>query len=364
MELKIGKRIQELRREKGLTQEQVAGALNISAAAVSKWETDTTYPDITILSPLARVLGVSVDVLLDFQERMTEEECMKRMEQADALFAKRKWEEGCQYCEKLLQEFPTDLFLKFRVASTYMQYAGASFQEDLVKQQMERSIVLFEESTASEKKEISEAAWYVLSGLYCMNEEYEKGLEAVDKLPQPDFDARSMKSSILYQMGKLEESEKLTQRCLYEEIRDAGLSLISLAKIAGKEEDYEKVFQFLDTAQALETLFEKGQPGGTNAMILQMRVDILAKQGEKEKALEEMEHLVDSYIKLAENEKGEVPVYFDKLEWTEGTSLKKEYLLENLLWILETEEAYAVLREEEAYRNMVRKIQTMLGKGE
>lgn len=42
MELKIGKRIQELRREKGLTQEQVARALNISAAAVSKWETEVS----------------------------------------------------------------------------------------------------------------------------------------------------------------------------------------------------------------------------------------------------------------------------------------------------------------------------------
>ena len=59
MELKIGKRIQDLRKQKGLTQEQVAAALNISAAAVSKWETDTTYPDITILNPLARLLGVS-----------------------------------------------------------------------------------------------------------------------------------------------------------------------------------------------------------------------------------------------------------------------------------------------------------------
>lgn len=57
MELKIGKRIQDLRKQKGLTQEQVAAALNISAAAVSKWETDTTYPDITILNPLARLLG-------------------------------------------------------------------------------------------------------------------------------------------------------------------------------------------------------------------------------------------------------------------------------------------------------------------
>ena len=232
MELKIGKRIQDLRKQKGLTQEQVAAALNISAAAVSKWETDTTYPDITILNPLARLLGVSVDVLLDFQEQMTEEECMKRMEKADTLFSTRNWEEGQQYCEELLKEFPTDLFLKFRVASTYMQYAGASLQEEILKQQMERSITLFEESTASENAEISETAWYVLSGLYCMNEEYEKGLEAVEKLPQPDFDARSMKSSILYQMGKLEESEKLTHVSSY----GAGTSSSGVVKI-GKDLD-------------------------------------------------------------------------------------------------------------------------------
>lgn len=362
MELKIGKRIQDLRKQKGLTQEQVAAALNISAAAVSKWETDTTYPDITILNPLARLLGVSVDVLLDFQEQMTEEECMKRMEKADTLFSTRNWEEGQQYCEELLKEFPTDLFLKFRVASTYMQYAGASLQEEILKQQMERSITLFEESTASENAEISETAWYVLSGLYCMNEEYEKGLEAVEKLPQPDFDARSMKSSILYQMGKLEESEKLTQRCLYEEIRNAGLSLVSLAKIAGEESEYEKAFRFLDAAQELETLFEESSLGGVNVMVSQMKLGILVKQGKKDQALSELKHLVMGYLNIVQGRKTETPIYFDKLEWNESTSPKRGYLLENLLWLLETEDVYAELRAEDVYREMVEKIQKELEK--
>lgn len=364
MELKIGKRIQDLRKQKGLTQEQVAAALNISAAAVSKWETDTTYPDITILNPLARLLGVSVDVLLDFQEQMTEEECMKRMEKADTLFSTRNWEEGQQYCEELLKEFPTDLFLKFRVASTYMQYAGASLQEEILKQQMERSITLFEESTASENAEISETAWYVLSGLYCMNEEYEKGLEAVEKLPQPDFDARSMKSSILYQMGKLEGSEKLTQRCLYEEIRNAGLSLVSLAKIAGEESEYEKAFRFLDAAQEMETLFEESRLGGVNVMVSQMKLGILVKQGKKDQALSELKHLVMGYLNIVQGRKTETPIYFDKLEWNESTSPKRGYLLENLLWLLETEDVYAELRAEDVYREMVEKIQKELEKAD
>ena len=53
---------------------------------------------------------MSVDVLLDFQEQMTEEECMKRMEKADTLFSTRNWEEGQQYCEELLKDFRQTYF--------------------------------------------------------------------------------------------------------------------------------------------------------------------------------------------------------------------------------------------------------------
>ena len=56
--MEIGKRIQHLRREKGLTQEQIAAALGVTSAAVSKWETNAALPDIGMLCPLARLLGI------------------------------------------------------------------------------------------------------------------------------------------------------------------------------------------------------------------------------------------------------------------------------------------------------------------
>ena len=112
-----------------------------------------------------------------------------------------------------------------------------------------------------------------------------------------------MKSSILYQMGKLEESEKLTQRCLYEEIRNAGLSLVSLAKIAGEESEYEKAFRFLDAAQELETLFEESRLGGVNVMVSQMKLGILVKQGKKDQALSELKHLVMGYLNMYKEER-------------------------------------------------------------
>lgn len=64
MNTSLGKRIAALRKEKGLKQDDLARVLEVSPQAVSKWETDQTCPDISLLPELAKLLGVSVDVLL------------------------------------------------------------------------------------------------------------------------------------------------------------------------------------------------------------------------------------------------------------------------------------------------------------
>lgn len=60
----LGRRIAHLRLAKTATQERLAKELNVSPQAVSKWENDINYPDISLLPDLARFLGVSVDELL------------------------------------------------------------------------------------------------------------------------------------------------------------------------------------------------------------------------------------------------------------------------------------------------------------
>lgn len=68
MEKTLGKRIAELRKEKGLKQETLAEKLSVSPQAVSKWENDQSCPDISILPQLAEILGVTVDQLLTGKE--------------------------------------------------------------------------------------------------------------------------------------------------------------------------------------------------------------------------------------------------------------------------------------------------------
>ena len=79
----IGKRIAALRREKGLKQEDIAQALDVSSQAVSKWENDQSCPDISLLPKLAKLLGVTVDVLLSGEEERTQTVLVPEAERKD-----------------------------------------------------------------------------------------------------------------------------------------------------------------------------------------------------------------------------------------------------------------------------------------
>ena len=60
----FGAFVAQLRREKGLTQKELARELYVSDKAVSKWETGASIPDTALLVPLAELLGVTVTELL------------------------------------------------------------------------------------------------------------------------------------------------------------------------------------------------------------------------------------------------------------------------------------------------------------
>ncbi len=67
-EINISKNIAELRKQKSITQEQLAEALNISPQAVSKWETNTSQPDTQMLPLIAEYFEVSIDYLFYGEE--------------------------------------------------------------------------------------------------------------------------------------------------------------------------------------------------------------------------------------------------------------------------------------------------------
>lgn len=69
--MEFNEKIQELRKQKGLTQEELAELLFVSRTAVSKWESGRGYPNIESLKALAKFFGVTVDELLSGEELLT-----------------------------------------------------------------------------------------------------------------------------------------------------------------------------------------------------------------------------------------------------------------------------------------------------
>ena len=75
---KFGETIVLLRREKGLTQKDLADKLGVTDKAVSRWETGKNYPDIETLKELAEVLGVSVNELLQGDIKLAENKGLRK----------------------------------------------------------------------------------------------------------------------------------------------------------------------------------------------------------------------------------------------------------------------------------------------
>ena len=90
-QVKIGQFIKAIRKEKLLTQREVAEKLSISEKTVSKWETGNGLPEVSLMLPLCKLLGISVNELLS-GERLDEKRYFERAEQNIMSLMKEKAE--------------------------------------------------------------------------------------------------------------------------------------------------------------------------------------------------------------------------------------------------------------------------------
>jgi transcriptional regulator with XRE-family HTH domain len=114
-ELNISKCIIRKRKEKGITQEELAEYIGVSKAAVSKWESGQSYPDISLLPELAAFFNVSVDELLGYSPQLSREEVKKNYNHLSCEFAVKPFEEVMGKC---FEEIDLPVFGRSISAST------------------------------------------------------------------------------------------------------------------------------------------------------------------------------------------------------------------------------------------------------
>lgn len=117
MKLYISENLKRLRKEKGLTQEQLADRLSVSFQAVSKWECGDGYPDIVMLPSIAQIFGVSLDELVGMQKICSSEEAEKILAQVDMNESKGLREENVALLREAVKRFPNNYTIAAKLAS-------------------------------------------------------------------------------------------------------------------------------------------------------------------------------------------------------------------------------------------------------
>lgn len=115
--MQIAKNLKRLRLDMGLTQEELAGRIGVSGQAVSKWERDESYPDITLLPALANCFHVSTDELLGISEN--EDKIWGFYSQAITLQKEGRYHDAAAVYDDALQAFPADAGFSAARAASY-----------------------------------------------------------------------------------------------------------------------------------------------------------------------------------------------------------------------------------------------------
>ena len=175
--INLGSKIRFLRKNKGITQEQLACALNMSPQAVSKWEMGASYPDVAILPVIAAYFKISLDELFDYDPEEIEEKIQKIIINVGK---KRTFEER----EKLLLDgiaaYPGSDKLKTELLERYAGQIRAYGKTEYKDQALALGEKLIEES---QDTLIVLSAKASIADIYIATGNYEAGKKLIESMP-------------------------------------------------------------------------------------------------------------------------------------------------------------------------------------
>lgn len=182
----FGQIIKKLRRDADMTQERLAEVLSVSAQAVSRWETDTGMPDVSLLPPLANLFGVTTDYLLGVDITKKDENIDAIREKANAYSDRGYFAEAREILEQGLKQYPNNYrMMRDLMYVSFYQYRAASDAKDteLAEKYKSEAIDLGEAILAgSTEDRTRHSAVQILCFLYKDSENAKRAVELAESM--------------------------------------------------------------------------------------------------------------------------------------------------------------------------------------
>ncbi len=195
--MNIGKKIKELRKQRGITQEQLAESVGVSFQAVSKWENNIALPDITLAPILANYFGISMDELFDFSLSKTEAEVERIAEEARN-YIESDPDQGRKIIENGLTKYPENVVLLSGLLYV-LNYSGKPDETIAVANK------IIENTT---RNDLKYGAFRFLAYAYKAKGDLESAKAAIEQIPEIYFNKLTEMAYLLSGNEKFEAAQK------------------------------------------------------------------------------------------------------------------------------------------------------------
>ena len=246
--MSIGETIRKLRQEQGLTQERLAEILSISPQAVSRWETNMTMPDISLIAPICNLFNITSDKLLGINIENKQSDIENICAQAD-LYSKRGYlSKAHEILDDALRRYPENCDIIYNLM--YISY--------------------LQKNTTGDKKYLYDAIKYGKKVLEISSKEYQRH-SAVQILCFSYSD-----------IGQLDEAVKMAESMPFMSISKEMLlcSVYTGNKLyTAKQNKFDNLLQFLsNTLFFMQTKLDSGEMAYTpkeQAILRDKRIELL-----------------------------------------------------------------------------------------
>lgn len=255
--MQIGQVIRKYRKENNLTQEEMANRLGVTTPAVNKWENGNSYPDIMMLAPIARLLHISLDTLLSYQEDLSDAEIGNIVQEMDRRLKEDSYEEVFQWAKEIIETYPNCKMLIWQLATILEAQRLLQSVSDVEKYDT-YIINWFERVLESEDEKTRVCAADSLFGYYTRKAQYEKA-ESFLKYYSEQSPERKRKQAVIYsKTGSCQEAYKAYEELLFSSYQMLSMVFNSIYMLAMQDDNLDKAREMVKKQQELAHLFEMG----------------------------------------------------------------------------------------------------------
>ena len=252
-EINIARTIINKRKEKGLTQDELASYIGVSKAAVSKWEIGQSYPDITFLPQLATFFNISIDELMGYEPQMSKEDIRKLYLSLSYDFAVKPFDEVMEECRKITKKYFSCFPLLFQIGTLIVNNSMESGDRDRSVTAIEEAKELFVRvKSDSEDAELCRLALNMEAFCALSLGKAEEVIELLEGTSNKIISSETLLAPAYQMLGKQRQAKSVLQIGIYQHmvsLFDALSNYLSLciAETEQFEETYRRALAVIET---------------------------------------------------------------------------------------------------------------------